>query len=97
VAVRRGRTLLVEARAVTPLTSRRLEEQRRQLQDAARVYMERHPREREPLLVLACPGVLRQSNRAAVAQGNLEIWDGPVPADHGRAAGYHCRARRREG
>lgn len=77
VAVRRGRTLLVEARAVTPQTSRRLEEQGRQLQDAARVYMERHPRELEPLLVLACPGVLRQSNRAATVQESLEIWDGP--------------------
>lgn len=77
VAVRGGRTLLVDARAVTPQTSRRLEEQGRQLQDAARVYMERHPRELEPLLVLACPGVLRQSKRAAAAQQNLEIWDGP--------------------
>jgi hypothetical protein len=77
VAVRRDRTLLIEARAVTPQTSRRLEEQRRQLQDAARVYMERHPRELEPLLVLACPGVLRQSNIAAPVQQSVEIWDGP--------------------
>jgi hypothetical protein len=77
MAVRRDRTLLIEARAVTPQTSRRLEEQRRQLQDAARVYMERHPRELEPLLVLACPGVLRQSNIAAPVQQSVEIWDGP--------------------
>ena len=77
VAVRRGRTLLIEARAVTPQTSRRLEEQSRHLQDAARVYMERHPHELEPGVVLACPGVLRQSKRAAAAQQNLEIWDGP--------------------
>lgn len=84
VAVRSGRTLLIEARAVTPQTSRRLEEQSRQLRDAARVYMERHPRELEPVLVLACPGVLRQSSRATVAQESLEIaqesleiWDGP--------------------
>lgn len=81
VAVRRGRSLLVEARAVTPQTSRRLEEQRRQLQDAARVYMERHPHDLEPLLVLACPGVLRQSNRAADVQQSLEIWDGPYLRD----------------
>ena len=67
VAVGRGRILLVEARAVTPQTSRRLEEQSRQLRGAARVYMEWHPGEREPGLVLACPGVLRQSNRAAAA------------------------------
>jgi hypothetical protein len=39
--------------------------------------MERHPREREPLLVLACARVLRQSNRAAAAQENPEICDGP--------------------
>jgi hypothetical protein len=77
VAVRRGRTLLVEARAVTPQTSRRLEEQSRQLQGAARVYMERHQGERKPGLVLACPGVLRQPERAAAAQESLEIWDGP--------------------
>jgi hypothetical protein len=77
VAVRGGRTLLIEARAITPQTSRRLEEQSRQLRDAARVYMERHSRELEPLLVLARPGVLRQSKRAAAAQQNLEIWDGP--------------------
>jgi hypothetical protein len=77
VATRRGRTLLVEAQAVTPQTSRRLEEQRRQLQGTTRVYMERHPAEREPGLVLACPGVLRQSNIAAAAQESLEIWDGP--------------------
>jgi hypothetical protein len=81
VAVRAGRTLLVDARAVTPQTSRRLEEQRRQLQDAARVYMERHPAEREPGLVLACPGILRQSNRAAAAPEGLEIWDGPYLRD----------------
>jgi hypothetical protein len=56
VAVRQGRKLLVQAQAVTPQTSRRLEEQRRQLRDAARVYRERHSRELEPLLVLACPG-----------------------------------------
>jgi hypothetical protein len=77
VAVRRGRTLLIEARAVTPQTSRRLEEQNRHLKDAARVYMERHPHELEPGVVLACPGVLRQSKRPAAAQQNLEIWDGP--------------------
>ena len=41
------------------------------------MFMERHPHELEPRLVLACPGVLRQSNRAAAAQRNLEIWDGP--------------------
>jgi hypothetical protein len=41
------------------------------------VYMERHPHELEPLLVPACPGVLRQSKRAAAAQQNLEIWDWP--------------------
>lgn len=61
---RGGRTLLVDARAVIPQTSRRLEEQGRQLRDVARVYMERHPRELEPLLVLSCPGVLRQSEMA---------------------------------
>jgi hypothetical protein len=77
VAVRRGRVLLIEARAVTPQTSRRLEEQGRQLRDATRVYMERHPRELEPVLVLACPGVLRQPSRAAAVQESLEIWDGP--------------------
>jgi hypothetical protein len=77
VAVRRGRTLLVEASAVTPQTSRRLEEQVRQLRNAARVYMGRRPRELEPLLVLACPGVLRQPNRAAAAPKGLQIWDGP--------------------
>lgn len=81
VAVRRGRTLLVEARAVTPQTSRRLEEQRGQLQDAARLYMEQHPAEREPGLVLACPGVLRQSNRVAAAPEGLQIWDGPYLRD----------------
>ena len=81
VAVRRGRTLLIDARAVTPQTSRRLDEQGRQLQDAARVYMERHPRELEPVLVLTCPGVLRQSNRGVGAQQSLEIWDGPYLRD----------------
>jgi hypothetical protein len=39
--------------------------------------MERHPAEREPGLVLACPAILRQSNMAAVAQEGLEIWDAP--------------------
>ena len=81
VAVRRGRTLLVDARAVTPQTIQRLEEQRRQLQDAARMYTERHPHELEPLLVLACPGVLRESDRAAAAPEGLEIWDGPYLRD----------------
>lgn len=77
VAVRRGRTLLIEAKAATPQTSRRLAEQSRQLQGAARVYMEQHPGGLEPGLVLTFPGVLPQSKRAAAAQQSLEIWDGP--------------------
>jgi hypothetical protein len=77
VALRRGKTLLVEAKAATPQTSRRLAEQSRQLQGAGRVYMEQHPGEQEPELVLAFPGVLPQSKRAAAAQQSLEIWDGP--------------------
>ena len=32
-------------------------------------------------MVLACPGALRQSNRAAAAQESLEIWDGPYLRD----------------
>jgi len=77
VVLRRGKILLVEAKAATPQTSRRLAEQSNQLQIAGRVYMEQHPGEPKPGLVLAFPGVLRQSKRAAAAQQSLEIWDGP--------------------
>lgn len=75
VAVRRGRTCW--SRRGPPLPRPAAAWKNRQLQDAAQVYMERHPGEREPGLVLACPGVLRQSDRAADAQESLEIWGGP--------------------
>jgi hypothetical protein len=69
--------LLVAVKLTTPQTSHRLEEQRRQLRATGRSYRERHAGEQEPGLVLAVPGALPPSERAAVAQESLEIWDGP--------------------
>jgi len=78
VAVRRGRTLLIEARAVTPQTSRRLEEQSRHLQDAARGRpaepgdMGRAAPERQGRAAgYLCPARYRAWRRASVKAGHL--------------------------
>jgi hypothetical protein len=77
VVLRRGQTLLVETKSVTPQTIRRLEAQSHQLHRAAHAYIDRHPDGPEPKLVLAFPGVLPLAKRAAAARRGLEIWDGP--------------------
>jgi hypothetical protein len=76
VAVRRGRTLLVEARAATPQTSRRLEEQSRQLQRGPGVHGAASWRTgaRTGAGLSGSPPAVEA---AAAAQESLEIWDGP--------------------
>ena len=75
-AMRGGTTLLIEAKATTPQSVARLEEQNRQIRGAGNTYLQRNPDRPRPALVLAFPGVIRQQKRA-LARDMVEIWDGP--------------------
>ena len=74
-ATRDGRTVLVEAKVVTPQTPVRLRDAIARLQAAAARYVQTHD-DADPELVLAFPGVLARSKATMVHESRVTIWDG---------------------
>jgi len=74
-AERNGRTVLIEAKVVTPQTVTRIQGAVAQLEAAADRYAEAHGGDR-PELILAFPGALSRQKEAMVRGARLTIWDG---------------------
>jgi hypothetical protein len=88
VAWQEGRPLLVEAKAQTPQTGRRLQQSVEQLRAAGTEYVQQHPGlQHQPRLVVAFPGVLSPQRQASVRAGGVELWDGVSLQRMARRAG----------
>lgn len=74
-AVENGRPMLVETKAQTPQTSRRLREAVEQLARYGAEHQIAHPSSPKPRLVLAVPGVVSE-RKTAPSVHHVELWDG---------------------
>jgi len=90
VARYEDRPLLVEAKAQTPQTSRRLQAMIEQLGQAWTAYQNRYGLHSQPRLVIAFPGVLLERRQTAVREAGVEIWDGATLQRMARSVGVYA-------
>lgn len=84
-----GRPMLVEAKALTPQTSRRLAPMIDQIQSAWTEYQQRHGAVQKPRLIIAFPGVLLEQRQTASRLAGVEIWDGVMLRRLARGVGLY--------
>lgn len=81
-----GTPIIVEAKVVTPQTSRRLRDARYQLEMYREAYIAEHPGSR-PRLVLAVTSALHPQYKNELRQAAVEVVDGPTLAEAAQRAG----------
>ena len=82
-----GRPLLIEAKAQTPQTIRRVRQSVEQLRAAWQASAHQFGLHQQPRLVIAFPGVLSPAREATATASGVEIWDGATLQRMARSAG----------
>ncbi|MFS0700069.1 hypothetical protein AB6N24_08880 [Cellulomonas sp. 179-A 4D5 NHS] len=89
-----GGRVIIEAKAVTPGTPRRVREAANQLSYYAEQLRQAEQLDRAPLLILAVPGTLAPHLQQSLRQRGIDLWDGALLARALRRLGLRAEAER---